>query len=158
MTETDGIIEDIEISPQYDTYNTWNSMISDFGNESRLDKLKGKEILFDTSNEMWYIWNQNEGKWEKDQTGKIKEMTKSILRGIKSESKQYAERATETKDTGKKQQYGDMATALMTWANKCQNPTKIDACLKLTKVHMQYFQMNLIKIPICLISQMEHSI
>jgi len=130
MTEE---IESIEIEPQIDEYSLGSSKFTDFGNEERLNHLFGKDILFDVSNETWYIWNKHSGLWEKDNTKTMNELVKKILLGIKKEAKEYATQSEKIKDEEKKKRYKEISDALMKWANKCQNPTKIDSCIRLAQ-------------------------
>jgi putative DNA primase/helicase len=108
-----------------------NSPLTDFGNEQRVLQHYPGKILYDTANKAWYLWNDKRGLWVLDSQEKIREIIKAVIRGIKLEAKAISDKADTETDPAKKKDLIEQSKAFMQWANKCQNPNKVDACIRL---------------------------
>src|SRR5208283_4172251 len=115
-----------------------DSMTTDFGNERRMLYLYPGDLLYDTPNKQWYLWNEKTGIWERDTKGQVAELVKEMIRGIQTEAAAMQTRAeaidtSTTEGIEKALALKGIAEALLKWAHKCQNPTRVEACLKLVQ-------------------------
>ena len=113
-----------------------DSITSDFGNERRMLQLYPSDLLYDAPNKQWYLWNEKDGIWKRDTMGKVAELVKEMIRGIKMEGTAMKDRADTTDVStieGKNQKIAldGFAEALLRWGNKCQNPARVKAVLEL---------------------------